>query len=287
MEDIEARTAKMSGKHEFFSYKYINNNTKYEKAIVKQILDDGNIILGNGQAVTLAGIKTTEDTQDALRSLIGAGDNITIRTYKDLTYKHDENESIKEAVIYKESENINQQLIELGAAKENKADNSPLAILGKQTGTQETLGGIIELIGHADIPLVHNKFLKIESPLESYKNESVYGSNFQTWDHPIKNFIEPAFNKQSSYSLPREALALGYAAFHFSNISNKAANSGLHFASSAVLSTLNPTAFVGGNTALFFSGLINKNIDKSVKSFKTTWQAGAEIGTLIGAAKYG
>ena len=287
MEEIDARVSKMSGKHEFFEYKYFKNNTKYEKVIVTSILKDGKVKLGNGQIVSLAGIESNENTQSALQELLKAGDKVTIRTYKDLIYKHDERESIKEVVIYKDAENISEQLLQMGAAKENKSDNSALSILGRQSGAQEMIGGAIELIAHADIPMIHNKFLKVESALESYKNESFYGSNFQTWEHPIKNFIVPAFNKQSGYGLIHESLSLGYAAFHFSKVSNKITNPKLHFASSAMLSILNPTAFVGGNTAAFFTGLVNKNVDKETKSLKTTWQLGAEIGTAIGAVKYG
>lgn len=287
MEDIDIRTSKMSGKHEFFDYKYIKNNTKYEKAVISEILDNGELKLANGQAIKLAGLKTTEESKEILKELLSPGDKVTVRTYKDLKYDHDEKKSIKEAVVYKNSENINQQLLDFGVAKENKSDNSPLAIMGRQSGMQETVGAALEIIGHSEIPFIHNKFLKIESSLESYKNEQIYGSSFQTWDHPIKNFIYPAFNKQSGYSLPRESLALGYAAFHFSKISNKITDKKLHFASSVILSTLNPTAFVGGNVAAFFSGLTNKNINKSTKTLKTSWQAGAEIGTIIGAVKYG
>lgn len=287
MEDIEVRTAKMSGSHEFFDYKYIKNNTKYEKGIIKSIANDGTITLANNDKVKLAGLKTNEDTQYALQDLLGPGDEVTIRTYKDLIYDNDTNQSSKEAVIYKDKENINEQLINMGAAEENKADNSPLALLGKQTANQETFGAIVELIGHANIPLIHNKFLKIESPLESYKNEHIYGSSFQTWEHPIKNFITPAFNRQSDKSIASEALSLGYAIYHFTNISNKSASATKHMASSFVLSALNPTAFVGGNTAMFLTGMKNKNLYKDMQKLDTAWQKGAEIGTVLGAVKYG
>lgn len=287
MEDIAVRTSKMSGKHEFFDYKYIKNNTKYEKAIISNILDNGKIKLVNGQELKLAGLETNEYTQDALKELLTPGDKVTIRTYKDLTYNHDEKESVKEAVIYKEKENINEQLLNMEAAKEDKTDHSPLALIGKQSGMQEVVGSIIEVAAHANIPLIHNKFMKVESPLESYKNESIYGSSFQTWDHPIKNFIEPAFNRQSGKGLINEAMSLGYAAFHFSKISNKIEPGIQHFASSVMLSTLNPTAFVGGNLAMFLTGMKNENISKSGRGgLSTAWQFGAEVGTAIGAVKY-
>lgn len=286
MEDIAARTAKMSGKHEFFDYKYLHNNTKYEDAVVKSINEDGSLTLVNNQKVKLAGIKSNEYTQDYLKELVMPGDKITLRTEKDLNYDKDTNTSTKSVVLYKESENINQRLLQEGGAKEDREDNSVLAILGKQSGTQEVLGSAIELVAHAPIPLVHNKLLKVESPLESYKSESIYGHSFQTWDHPIRNFIEPAFNKQSDKSVINEALSLGYAIYHFSNVSNKIESKGLHFASSALTATLNPTAFVGGATAMFLTGMTNINVFKDRGNFKTAYQLGSEIGTAVGAIKY-
>ena len=286
MEDIAARTAKMSGKHEFFDYKYLHNNTKYEDAVVKSINTDGSLTLGNNQRVELAGIKTNQDTQEYLKEMIQPGDKVTIRTNKDLNYDKDTNESTKRAVIYKKSENINQELLQQGGAEEDKEDNSALSILGKQSGTQEVLGAAIELVAHVPIPLIHNKFMKVESPLESYKSESIYGHSFQTWDHPIMNFIEPAFNRQSDKSIVNEALSLGYAMYHFGNVSNKIESKGLHFASSALTATLNPTAFVGGATAMFLTGMTNANVWKDRRNFKTAYQVGAEIGTTLGAVKY-
>lgn len=286
MEDIAARTAKMSGKHEFFDYKYLHNNTKYEEAVVKSINSDGSLTLVNNQKVQLAGIKSNEYTQDYLKEILMPGDKVTLRTNKDMNYDKDTNASTKKVVLYRKSENINQELLQQGGAEEDKEDNSALSILGKQSGTQEVLGSAIELVAHAPIPLVHNKLLKVESPLESYKSESIYGHSFQTWDHPIRNFIEPAFNRQSDKSVINEALSLGYAMYHFSNISNKIESKGLHFASSVLTATLNPTAFVGGTTAMFFTGMTNINAFKDRGSFKTAYQLGSEIGTALGAVKY-
>lgn len=286
MEDIAARTAKMSGKHEFFDYKYIHNNTKYEDAVIKSINSDGSLTLVNNQKIQLAGIKSNEYTQDYLKEILMPGDKVTLRTEKDMNYDKDTNTSTKKAVLYKESENINQELLQQGGAKEDREDNSVLATLGKQSGTQEVVGAAIELVAHAPIPLVHNKLLKVETPLESYKSESIYGHNFQTWDHPIMNFIEPAFNRQSDKSIINEALSLGYAMYHFGNVSNKIESKGLHFASSALTATLNPTAFVGGATAMFLTGMTNINAFKDRRNFKTAYQVGSEIGTALGAVKY-
>ena len=286
MGDIAERTAKMSGKHEFFDYKYLHNNTKYEDAVIKNINSDGSVTLGDNSVIELAGIKTTQDTNEYLREMLKPGDKVTLRTNKNMNYDKDTNTSTKKAVIYKESENINQQLLQQGGAEKDREDNSALAILGNQSGGQEVIGSIIEFIAHAPIPLVHNKFMKVESPLESYKNESIYRHNFQTWDHPIKNFIEPAFNRQSDKSALNQFLSMSYAAYHFKNVSDKIESKGLHFASSVALSTLNPTAFIGGNVAMFLTGMTNKNVWKDRHNFSTAWQTGAEIGTALGGIKY-
>lgn len=286
MEDISIRVAKMSGNHEFYNYNYIHTNTEYRKGIVKSV-KNGQIQLVDNQNLTLAGIITNENTSQALSQMLTPGQEINYKTYKDVK-ANTQGESIIEAVVYNEeenNENINQKLIELGAAQENREDFSPLAISGKQSSMQEVLGSVQEIIAHAKIPIIHNKFLKVETPLESYKSETYYGSNFKTWDHPIKGFITPAFNEQSGKSLINQALSVGYAFLHFDKMINSDSKL-VRYASNVLLTTLNPSAFVGGSVGYGMRLATGKSLS-SGKSSKSDFQIGAQIGATIGAVKWG
>ena len=285
MDNIAARAAKMSGNHEFFDYKYIRNNLEYRKGIVKGV-SNGQVILSGGEVLTLAGLNTDEQTTEALKEYLTPGQKITYRTYKDKKIDLENTERITEAVLYDGSSNINERLLNEGYAERNKEDNSALAIVGTQSGSQEVIGAIQEIIGHAPLPYIHSKFLKIETPLESYKNELYYGHPFNTWDHPIKGFVTPAFNKNSGKSLANEAISLGYAYMHFTKIAGKTDSKLLSNASTFTMATLNPASFLG--IALgYATRLSNGKMEGNGGGSLTNAQIGAEITTAISAVKYG
>ena len=285
MDNIAARAAKMSGNHEFFDYKYIRNNLEYRKGIVKGV-SNGQVILSGGEVLTLAGLNTDEQTTEALKEYLTPGQKITYRTYKDKKIDLENTERITEAVLYDGSSNINERLLNEGYAERNKEDNSALAIVGTQSGSQEVIGAIQEIIGHAPLPYIHSKFLKIETPLESYKNELYYGHPFNTWDHPIKGFVTPAFNKNSGKSLANEAISLGYAYMHFTKIAGKTDSKLLSNVSTFTMATLNPASFLG--IALgYATRLSNGKMEGNGGGSLTNAQIGAEITTAISAVKYG
>lgn len=285
MEDIGVRASKMSGNHEFFDYKYIRNNLEYRKGRVQGI-SNGQIILAGGETLTLAGLNVNNQTTEALKEYLKPGQKITYRTYKDKKIDLENTQRITEAVVYSGSSNINERLLNEGYAEKNKEDNSALGITGTQSGSQEVMGGIQEVIAHAPLPYVHSKFLKVETPLESYKNELYYGHPFNTWDHPIKGFVTPAFNKNSGKSLAGEAVALGYAYLHFSKIAGKTNSKLLSNVSTFTMATLNPASFLG--IALgYATRLSNGKIEGNGGSSLTNAQKGAAITTAISAVKYG
>lgn len=285
MEDIGVRASKMSGNHEFFDYKYIRNNLEYKKGRVQGI-SNGQVVLAGGEVLTLAGLNVNDQTTEALQDYLIPGQEITYRTYKDKKVDLDNTERITEAVIYSDSSNINERLLNEGYAERNEEDNSALAIVGTQSGFKEVIGAGQELLAHAPLPYVHSKFLKVETPLESYKNELYYGHPFNTWDHPIKGFVTPAFNKNSGKSLAGEAISLGYAYLHFSKIAGKTDSKLLSNASTFALATLNPASFLGVAMG-YATRLSNGKMEGNGGSSLTNAQKGAAIATAISAAKYG
>ena len=57
-----------------------------------------------------------------------------------------------------------------------------------------TLGKFWEAFAHLDTPF-HTKFLKVRSPLEHYKRQMLYGKDWQSWSHPVRDWIVPTINK--------------------------------------------------------------------------------------------
>ena len=285
MKDIAERTAKMSGNHEFFEYTYLKNTTEYSDGIVKGI-SGSNIYLTDNTVLSLAGIDSTSISDGVLNEFLQPGQKITYRHNKDKGYsKEDRDKNFTTAsVVYLpgSSESVNKALIDSGAAEKDVEDNSTIAKLGRISGGQEAMGALQELVAHAHIPIVHNKFLRVDTAYESYMKENYYGSNFKTWDHPIKGFIKPMFNEQSSKSLVSEAWALGVAYRHFTK--------GIYetdfkkkWISNIALATTNPTAFLFGN----ISYILHMGIGGSGRGQEwNNWQRGAALGTVLGTAKY-
>lgn len=289
MKKITERTAKMSGNHEFFEYKYMRNNTPYQKGIVKSV-DNGMVTLADNTKLSLAGLTVTNNTNSGLYENLTAGEEIVYRTNRTKVMDKDEYGNIKDsrsyaAVIYHpgQSMSINRTLLDQGYAEKNVEDKSALGQIGKLSPAQETMGAVQEFFAHAPIPIIHNKFLKVESSYESYMNETYYGASFQTWDHPYKAFIKPMINKQSGKSLVNEALSLGIAYNHFANVLGKTDSKATKWISNIALSTANPTAFLGGNIA-YALHLSNGAIGKGQEM--TRWQKGAKLGVTLGTAKY-
>ena len=103
----------------------------------------------------------------------------------------------------------------MGMAERDDKDKSAIGYMANASTMQQTLGMIQEIIGHANIPFIHNKYLKIETARESFKNEHIYGTSFATWDHPIKGFVNPMLNQTFGQSPLEHAAAISSTALYF------------------------------------------------------------------------
>ena len=293
MRDISERVSKMSGNHEFFEYKYLKNSTQYSKGIVKSI-SGSNIVLTDNTIISLAGVEGTDETVYGIQSQLSEGQEITYRHEKNKTYSKENpwNNYTTSAVVYVNGSptSLNKSLIDSGYAMKDVEDNSVIAQLGRISPGQEAAGAFQEFIAHAPIPIVHNKFLRVDSAYESYMKETYYGSNFKTWDHPIKGFVAPMFNEQSSKSVLGQAVSMLVAQQHFSKFANSTAkvnikgfNVSEKWLSNLALVTTNPTAFLFGNASYILN---MANGGKGSGQELSNWQRGAKFGVAVGTAKW-
>lgn len=262
MDEIEHRTNKMGMKHDFYEYQYVNSKTDYNKGVVKSIDNKTGIVtMTDDTQVSLAGIemnKTKEGEYSEggrLTDILAAGDSVTYRTSSN-AIKRLEDGVTTNAIIYKNdpmpfsSTNINKSLVDIGGATKVKNDRSALSGLATISATQEILGGMQEILAHTPIPFIHNKFMKIETVLESYKNEQFYGTPFATWNNSIQGFVTPMLNKTFGQSIPQHMLAIGATALHYNTgIRGATTNKGVKYLTGGLMATMNPSAMLGGSAA--------------------------------------
>ncbi len=284
MEDIEARTKRMRGSHEFYDYQYLNSNTKYEQGVVKEVRKNGQIVLANNQVLTLAGINLNENYNGELAQFFNPGDTISYRTTNDAIDSLEKG-TIRNAAIYQGTDNINKKLMDMGVADRDKTDTSAIGQLATVSAMQEILGGAQELLAHARIPIIHNKLLHIETPLEAFESEQINGANFQTWDHPIEGFVKPMMNEVMGQSIFRRAAAIAYSDFHFNKVLKSTSRTG-KFASGLALATLDPSAMLFG-TLNWMAKLNDGRVSRKGDQVLGSWSRGARFGTAIGTAAWG
>ena len=285
-EEIESRTKRMRGSHEFYEYQYLHTNTKYETGVVKEIKDNGQIVLGNNKVLNLAGINLNQNYQGELGDLLTPGKKITYRIEQNA--RHDDTRQVvNNAAVYVDGgATVNKQLMDMGVADRDKSDTSAIGQLATVSSTQELLGSAQELIAHARIPFVHNKLMHIETALESFKSEQMYGANFQTWDHPIESFIKPMMNEAMGQSMLRRGAAYAYSKIHFNTVLKSGNIGGFKkFASGAVMATLDPAAFLFGGVN-FAVGLNNGRVGKGDQALGK-FSRGAKFGSKVGTIAWG
>ena len=287
---IEARTKRMSGSHEFYEYQYLHTGTEYERGVVKTINDDGTVVLANNQILTLAGIEFNDNYGGELHNFIKPGQEITYRVEKDIVNDPTGEGVIRRAAIYQKrfGDTINKQLMDMGVADRDAKDTSAIGNLAIISSTQETWGAVQELIAHARIPILHNKLMHIETPLESFISEQVYGANFQTWDHPIETHVKPMLNEVAGQNAFQRLLARSYRSFHFNKVLSKAdttlTNKALKFGSGAVMATLDPAAMLGGTIGFMLR--LNNGRHGEGRQKLGAFSRGAEIGGKVGDLVY-
>lgn len=284
MDEVEERATKMSGKHEFYDYRYFNNNTIQKKGVVKSF--DGNIVtLVSGEQLRLGGITLNEEAD--LSMFLQSGQKIHYRTSRD-AIKRLEDGIATNAVIYKKEggfgTNINKELISSGMAERDKTDRTAIGYLANSSATQQTLGAAQELIGHTNIPFLHNKYMKIETARESFVNEHVYGTSFATWDNPIKGFVNPALNQTFGQSFGRHLAAVGSSALYFGLKHVDGLNPVMRYGAGALMAGLNPTALLGMGIE-FGAQLGLKAIGGGSNMLNI--ERGAAIGSVVGTVGWG
>ena len=199
MEEIRERVSQQGKKHDFYNYKLVGRGLEYKNIVVSEILDYGKFRSGNTIfKVAGASVKgnAQENMQDVLGRYIHVGEKITVAVDENSTYRKN-NDSIGSisAAVFAGGENIGMQMIKNGDATLRKGDTSAAALLANYGPVQKGIAYASEVFAHLDVPWLSDQFLRVRSPLESYNAEQVYGTPYQSWEHPIDSFLGPAIER--------------------------------------------------------------------------------------------
>lgn len=276
MDKIERRAKEQIKEHDFFNYKFLGRALKSSDAVIKEVSDDGKFkVIGSEEQFTLAGVSPTKDKEgmSPTKNYLQAGMKISLQ-YENNQYRNRSKDGSIHALVFDGDQSISKKMFEDNVAKENDIKETLADEYFSLKHSNMAMGKFYEALGHAPVPYLHNKFWRIDSPLESYKKEQVYGTPFSTWGHPIKGFIQPAFQQSWARGPVGQALALG--SFALSEYARKT-----EWDKSA--KTLIHTAFALTNPGAFAGGMIGY-IPKFKLGTASKW--GARIGATVGFSGY-
>lgn len=198
-------------KQEFriYPYKFRNTALKYETVTIKQVLDNGTISTKEygDNPIKLAGIKFSHgktvpegvEAMNYLHTIFKPGQKVRIGYTTDEVKKvnRDTYRTIS-AVVMKNGHMVNKEMMKRGLAQEKESDDSAAGINARYSTGQIIWGKIWEKLAHADT-MFNTKFMQVRSALEQYKRRDLYGKDWQTWEHPIKDFLVPSIQNTLSH----------------------------------------------------------------------------------------
>ena len=199
MEEIKSRARQQGKKHDFYNYQVVGKDLEYKNIVVSEVLDHGKFRSGD-VIYKLSGVSVKsnadETAQEVLSRYITPGQHITIAVDPNMAYaQNNDIQKTINAMIYIDGEPLSETMKQEGDAETRKSDKSSTATLGVLSPLQTMLGYVGEVVGHLDIPIISDQWLRIRSPYESYLAENIYGTPYQSWSHPINTFFWPAVER--------------------------------------------------------------------------------------------
>ena len=218
MQEIQQRVNEQQKQHDFYPYQILGHGVDYQDVTVQEVYNDGTFrVHGSNDLYTIAGVdfnakhtKPNDYEQKAVNQKQGKeimaeylqpGMTVTVATDSNKYHMRngDDVRSIN-AAVFVNGESLAQELLEDHPdAVQRKTDNLNAADTWAMTSTlQRGLGGAAELVAHLDLPFVHDKYLRVRDPLESYNAEQVYGTPYQTWSDITGTYLFPAMERAVS-----------------------------------------------------------------------------------------
>ena len=199
MKEIKERRAQQGKKHDFYDYQVLGKDVDYQNITVSEIMGYGRFRSGN-TIYKLAGIKVKSNDKETMQEVLGkylhVGDTVTIATDSNEAYqKNKDSVRSTNAAVFINGESLSSMMEENGDAEKRKGDTSAAALFSRFGLGQRLMAGMSEILAHADIPILSDQWLRVRDPYEAYRAEEVYGTSYQSWEHPIDTFLMPAVER--------------------------------------------------------------------------------------------
>ena len=211
LQDTEEMVKHQGKKHDFFNYKFLGKTTVSQDGHIEEVLSNGKFkIAGDDRLYQIAGVKFKENgfiSKQQLLQVIQPGQRVTMRIDdEERTDNPDAPQAPIRAALFLNGENISDTLREVGLAEYDMDDNSAAGAYANYNTFGRIFGSAAELVTHAQIPILHSQFMRINDPLEEYRSDQLYGSGFSSWEDIIDTMLVPTF-EQSKTSFVKDLVA--------------------------------------------------------------------------------
>lgn len=211
LKDTEEMVKHQGKKHDFYDYKFLGKDTVALDGHVEEVLSNGKFkITGDDRLYQIAGVKFKDNgfmSKQQLLQVIQPGEHVTLRI--DDEERSDVpgmTEAPIKAAMFLNGENISDNLRNMGLADYDMEDTSAAGAYANYGLIGRLFGSGAELLAHAQIPILHSQLMRINSPLEEYRSDQLYGAGFESWDDMLGSYILPTL-EQSKTSFIRDMIA--------------------------------------------------------------------------------
>ena len=200
LKDTEEMVKHQGKKHDFFDYKFLGKTTTALDGHIEQILSNGKFKLaGDDNLYQIAGVKFKDNgymSKNQLKQVLTEGSHVTLRI-DDEERNPDINapQAPRKAAVFLDGENISDTLRQVGLADYDMEDTSAAGAYANYGLVGRLFGTAAEIVAHAPIPIIHSQLMRVNSPLEEYRSDQLYGTGFQSWDSMLASFIYPTFEQ--------------------------------------------------------------------------------------------
>lgn len=211
LQDTEEMVKHQGKKHDFFNYKFLGKTTVSQDGHIEEVLSNGKFkIAGDDRLYQIAGVKFKENgfmSKQQLLQVIQPGQRVTMRIDdEERTDNPDAPQAPIRAALFLNGENISDTLREVGLAEYDMDDSSAAGAYANYNTFGRIFGSAAELVTHAQIPILHSQFMRINDPLEEYRSDQLYGSGFASWEDIVDTMLVPTF-EQSKTSFVKDLVA--------------------------------------------------------------------------------
>ncbi|MBB1553536.1 MAG: hypothetical protein HG453_005080 [Clostridiales bacterium] len=200
LKDTEEMVKHQGKKHDFFDYKFLGKTTTALDGHIEQILSNGKFKLaGDDNLYQIAGVKFKDNgymSKNQLKQVLTEGSHVTLRI-DDEERNPDINapQAPRKAAVFLDGENISDTLRQVGLADYDMEDTSAAGAYANYGLVGRLFGTAAEIVAHAPIPIIHSQLMRVNSPLEEYRSDQLYGTGFESWDSMLASFVYPTFEQ--------------------------------------------------------------------------------------------